>query len=81
MLDIRPVSDLRNSFPEIEKAVQSNGHVILTKNGYGTMVVLSIEEYSRLVDSLELTLDEADRAAKNDSRRLTYDEVFSGLKK
>ena len=81
MLDIRPVSDLRNSFPEIEKAVQSNGHVILTKNGYGTMVVLSIEEYSRLVDSLELTLDEADRAAKNDSRRLTYDVVFSGLKK
>ena len=81
MSNIRPVSDLINNFPEIEKAVQSNGHVVLTKNGYETMVVLSIEEYSRLVEDLELALDEADRAAKNDSRRLTYDEVFSGLKK
>ena len=79
MMDIRPVSDLRNRFTDIEKAVQSNGHVILTKNGYGTMVVLSIEEYSRLVDTLELALDEADSLAKNDSRRLTHDQVFDGL--
>ena len=79
MMDIRPVSDLRNRFTDIEKAVQSNGHVILTKNGYGTMVVLSIEEYSRLVDTLELALDEADSLAKNDSRRLTRDQVFDGL--
>ena len=79
MMDIRPVSDLRNRFPDIEKAVQSNGHVILTKNGYGTMVVLSIEEYSRLVDTLELALDEADSLAKKDSRRLTHDQVFDGL--
>ena len=79
MMDIRPVSDLRNRFTDREKAVQSNGHVILTKNGYGTMVVLSIEEYSRLVDTLELALDEADSLAKNDSRRLTRDQVFDGL--
>lgn len=79
MMDIRPVSDLRNRFPDIEKAVQSNGHVILTKNGYGTMVVLSIEEYSRLVDTLEFALDEADSLAKKDSRRLTHDQVFDGL--
>ena len=81
MLDIRPVSDLRNKFPEIEKAVQSNGHIVLTKNGYGSMVVLSIEEYSRLIDGVEYALDEADKAAKNDSRRLTHEEVFSKFRK
>lgn len=81
MLDIRPVSDLRNKFPEIEKAVQSQGHVILTKNGYGTMVVLSIEEYSRLTDTVELALDEAEALAKKDPRRLTHDQVFDGLKR
>lgn len=81
MLDIRPVSDLRNKFPEIEKAVQNNGHVILTKNGYGSMVVLSIEEYSKIVNSLELALDEADKLAESDPRRLTHNEVFEGLRK
>ncbi len=81
MLDIRPVSDLRNKFPDIEKAVQSNGHVILTKNGYGSMVVLSIEEYSRLVNSLEMALDEAEKMAIDDPKRLTHEEVFGKLRK
>lgn len=81
MLDIRPVSDLRNKFPDIEKAVQSNGHVVLTKNGYGAMVVISIEEYSRLINSLEMALDEADRMAESNSTRLTHKEVFDGLRK
>ena len=41
MIQIRPVSDLRNKFPEIEKAVGGGDPVYLTKNGYGAMVVLS----------------------------------------
>ena len=81
MLDIRPVSDLRNKFSDIEKAVQSSGHVVLTKNGYGAMVVMSIEEYSKLISSVELALDEADAAAENDSERLSHSEVFGSLRK
>ena len=48
MIQIRPVSDLRNKFPEIETLVNSGNPVYLTKNGYGAMVVLSLEEYARL---------------------------------
>ena len=81
MMDIRPVSDLRNNYPEIEKAVQANGHVFLTKNGYGSMVVISIEEYSRLVNNVELALDKADKAAKSSSKRLSHSEVFSQFNK
>ena len=44
MIQIRPVSDLRNKFPDIEKAVGGGEPVFLTKNGYGAMVVLSLEE-------------------------------------
>ena len=62
MLQIRPVSDLRNNFPEIEKIVQTGNPVCLTKNGYGTMVILSIEEYSKLTGGIEMTLDKADKA-------------------
>ena len=78
MLNIRPVSDLRNKFPEIESTVlQNNEPVFLTKNGYGTMVLMSIEQYSALTDALELRLDEADAAAAEDPTRYTGEEVFS----
>ena len=81
MLDIRPVSDLRNNFASIEEAVLTKGPVILTKNGYGSMVVMSLEEYERLSDYIEKALDEAEEEARKSSVRLTHDEVFGQFKK
>lgn len=81
MIQIRPVSDLRNKFPDIEKAVGGGEPVYLTKNGYGTMVVLSLEAYSKLTDGVEAALDEADRAALEDGRRYTHEEVFGNLRR
>lgn len=63
------VSDLRNKFPDIEKNVNEGEPVYLTKNGYGSMVVLSLEMYSRLTDGVEKALDEADRAAESYCKR------------
>ncbi len=80
MIQIRPISDLRNNFSSIESIVNSGSPVYLTKNGYGSMVVLSLEQYSRLTDSVELALDEADRYAASTSERLTHEEVFSRLR-
>lgn len=49
MNTIRPVSDLRNNFAEISKTVHETGQpVFLTKNGFGDMVVLSMEAYENL---------------------------------
>ena len=81
MIQIRPVSDLRNKFPDIERAVGGGDPVYLTKNGYGAMVVLSLEAYSRLTDGVEYSLDEADRAAMEDNRRYTHEDVFSNLRR
>ena len=50
--------------------------VYLTKNGYGSMVVMSIEQYSALTDDIELKLDEADQAAESSNLRYSGDEVF-----
>ena len=76
MLQIRPVSDLRNKFPDIEKIVNTGEPVYLTKNGYGAMVVLSLEEYSRLTDGVEAALNKADRLAAEDTMRMSHEEVF-----
>ena len=46
MIEIRPVSDLRNRFKEIEATVKEGKPVYLTKNGYGTMVVAALTVYS-----------------------------------
>lgn len=80
MITIRPVSDLRNKFTEIEDTVKKGKPVYLTKNGYGSMVVLSLEQYAALTDEIELKLDEADKAATADSTRYTEDEVFSRVR-
>ena len=81
VINIRPVSDLRNNYPEIENLVKEGQPVYHTKNGYGTMVVLSIEEYSNLVDQVEMKLDEADRLAELSDVRYTHDEVFGAVRK
>ena len=76
MIQIRPVSDLRNKFPEIETIVNNGNPVYLTKNGYGAMVVLSLEEYASLTDKIEMKLDEADRQAAVTDERLSHESVF-----
>lgn len=80
MIEIRPVSDLRNNFTELEKTVKNGQPVYLTKNGYGTMVLLSIEEYSKLINNIDVKLDEADAQAESTSIRLTHNEVFSNIR-
>ena len=70
MIPIRPVSDLRNKFPEIEALINEGQPVYLTKNGYGAMVVLSLEEYDRLTDTISIKLDEADQLAEASKERL-----------
>lgn len=53
-MTIRPVTDLRNHFPEVEKDLKGSGAVYLTKNGYGSAVLISIEEYARLTGKQDM---------------------------
>ena len=80
-MNIRPVSDLRNNYREVEAQVQSTGPVFLTKNGHGSMVVMSIEQYEFLKGNIEHALDVADMQAKTSNVRMTHEEVFGSIKK
>lgn len=80
---IRPVSDLRNNFADISKVVHETGKpVFLTKNGFGDMVVLSMEAYENLQFESEiyLKLKEAEKQAKLGDKRFSAKEVLNELK-
>lgn len=80
MINIRPVSDLRYKFTEIESVVKEGSPVYLTKNGHGSMVVLSIDAYAKLIDYTENALDQADYFAKTQQQRMSHEEVFSDIR-
>ncbi|MGG4213770.1 type II toxin-antitoxin system Phd/YefM family antitoxin [Paenibacillus polymyxa] len=83
MPQIRPVSDLRNNFTEISKIVhESREPVFLTKNGYGDMVVMSIEQYENIQHDNEIfiKLKEAELEADSSKLRYSHAEVFNKLR-
>ena len=80
---IRPVSDLRNNFAEISKTVHETAKpVFLTKNGYGDMVVLSMEAYENLQFESEVyfKLKEAEREAELTDTRYSSKDVLKAMR-
>ena len=80
---IRPVSDLRNNFAEISRIVtETQKPVFLTKNGYGNMVVMSMESYENLQLESEIyfKLQEAEKQAALTNERFSSKNVLAELK-
>jgi prevent-host-death family protein len=83
MPQIRPISDLRNKFAEISRIVHEDKEtVFLTKNGYGDMVVMSLDDYMarKFIYDVDLKLIEARDEAINTNRRLTHYEVMEHIR-
>ena len=79
---IRPISDLRNDFADIAKTVHETAKpVFLTKDGYGDMVVMSIEAFERLQFDSEVygKLQEAEREAALTDQRYSSKEVLKAM--
>jgi len=80
---IRPVSDLRNHFADISKTVhETSKPVFLTKNGYGDMVVLSMEAFCSLQFESEVyfKLQEAEREAEMTKERYSSKDVLKAMR-
>ena len=83
MPHIRPVSDLRNNFADISRTVHETAEpVFLTKNGYGDMVVMSIEAYEKM--QLDVMVYEKLKQAAVEARttdvRYDFDEVATEMR-
>lgn len=80
---IRPVSDLRNNFADISKTVhETQRPVFLTKNGFGDMVVLSMEAYENLQLESEIyfKLAEAERL-ESENKHYSLNEAKERVKR
>ena len=73
---IRPVSDLRNNFHSTKEPI------FITKNGYGDMVVLSMEAFENLQFESEVyfKLQEAEREAELTDQRYSSKDVLKAMK-
>ena len=63
MPQIRPITDLRNTTEISELCHAKNEPLFITKNGYGDLVVMSIEEYEEMLETAQTdaAINEAER--------------------
>ena len=83
MSNIRPISDLRNKFNEISKQVNEKGEVvILTKNGYSNMAVMSMEKYESLnADNvINYKISESVTEYQKSGKSYDFDEVMKEIR-
>jgi len=83
MPQIRPITDLRNT-NEISEICHSNSEpIFITKNGYGDLVVMSIETYEKLVEGTkpEEIVTEADAEYKAGTELFDAKEALSSLRR
>ena len=83
MPSIRPVSDLRNNFAEITKEVQASGEpFFLTKNGVGSLVVMSMEAYeaNRYESEVYDKLREAELQSHSSKERFSHEDVMTAAR-
>lgn len=83
MPEIRPIKDLRNTTEISELCHRIKEPIFITKNGYGDLVVMSMETYEESLGKLELyqKLAEAETEIKNGEELLDGVAVFEDLKK
>lgn len=82
MPEIRPISDLRNTTEISELCHNKKEPIFITKNGYGDLVVMSIETYERELAKVDLykKLAEAEIQLASGIPLKDAEEVFANLR-
>lgn len=83
MPEIRPIKDLRNTNEISELCHERNEPVYITKNGYGHLVVMSMETYKEKLTKADLyeKLAEAEMELNDKEELLDAKVVFERMKK
>ena len=80
---IRPITDLRNTTEISEMCHENHEPIFITKNGYGDLVVMSIEAYEEILKTLQadLVISDAERELSEGQELLNAREAFSALRR
>lgn len=83
MLQIRPITDLRNTNEISEICHARREPVFITKNGYGDLVVMSIETYEAMIETAETdtTIAEAEAEFAQDRELFDAREALAELRR
>jgi prevent-host-death family protein len=83
MPQIRPITDLRNTNEISDICHAKKEPIFITKNGYGDLVVMSIETYEAMLEERELdtAIVEAEAEYASDSHLLDARKVLSTLRR
>ncbi|MFA6941316.1 MAG: type II toxin-antitoxin system Phd/YefM family antitoxin [Clostridiaceae bacterium] len=77
---MRPITDLRNTNDISDACHAVNEHVFITKNGYGDMIVMSIETYEQIAENHRIDDAIAESEAEYQAQGVLLDaaETLSG---
>ncbi|WP_425057882.1 hypothetical protein SCACP_24480 [Sporomusa carbonis] len=83
MPEIRPITDLRNTTEISELCHKRQEPIFITKNGYGDLVIMSMETYERQMALVGVykKLAEAEKQLADGTPLLDGEEVFKKLRK
>lgn len=83
MPQIRPISELRNTTEISELCHAQKEPIFITKNGYGDLVVMSIETYDGLMDEIRADAAIAEAEAEYARDGVAYDarDILSTLRR
>ncbi|ALU15626.1 MULTISPECIES: type II toxin-antitoxin system Phd/YefM family antitoxin [Bacillota] len=83
MPKIRPITDLRNTNEISDMCHAENEPVFITKNGYGDLVVMSIETYEAMLEENALDREIAQAEAEYCENGKLYDarEALGALRR
>ena len=79
MPQIRPITDLRNTTEISELCHAKREPLFITKNGYGDLVVMSIETYD--IARTDAAISEAEKEYAADGLLLDAREALSSLRR
>ncbi|MEZ7172349.1 type II toxin-antitoxin system Phd/YefM family antitoxin [Sporosarcina sp. OR05] len=82
MPEIRPIKDLRNTTEISELCHSIQEPVFITKNGYGDLVIMSMDTYEQQLNRIDIhqKLLEAEIEVQNGEPLQSAENVFSKLR-
>ena len=78
---VMPINELKNTGNISRICKESNVPIIITKNGYGDMVLMNIEFYESLIEKINtiILLNEAVNDPKREDNEQDFEEFMDGL--